>query len=167
MPRALSAFVTGVVTLLCVVVSTASAAETKGTSELLRENWFIQSSAEVHADGSAISKPGFGANNWYQATLPATVLSALVELHPHDEKWARYLVTAYDNKGDLDSAVAGFTRLMEVCPASAIMRQYHEYYRNKSRLGHVPHSVPDSRSMSGHCSPSPSPSRSPIAIATE
>jgi exo-1,4-beta-D-glucosaminidase len=79
MPRALSVFVTGVVILLFVVPSTASAAETKGTSELLRENWFIQSSAEVHADGSAISKPGFSADNWYPATLPTTVLSALVK----------------------------------------------------------------------------------------
>ena len=79
MPRALSVFATGVATLLWVVLSTASAADTKETSELLRENWFIQSSAEVHADGAAISKAGFATANWYPATLPSTVLSALVK----------------------------------------------------------------------------------------
>ena len=45
----------------------------------LRENWFIQSSAEVHADGSAISMAGFQTKDWYPAEVPATVLSALVE----------------------------------------------------------------------------------------
>ncbi len=79
MPRALSVFDTGVATLFLVVFSMGSAAETKGTSELLRDNWFIQSSAEVHADGAAISKPGFATANWYPATLPSTVLSALVK----------------------------------------------------------------------------------------
>lgn len=48
-------------------------------SLLLRENWFIQSSAEVHADGAAISTAGFSTQGWYPAKLPATVLSALVE----------------------------------------------------------------------------------------
>ena len=59
--------------------STVATAESKETSLLLRENWFIQSSAETHADGSAISRPGFATSNWYPATLPSTVLSALVK----------------------------------------------------------------------------------------
>ena len=79
MPRVLSVFCSVVTTLFLVVFSRASAAETKGTSELLRESWFIQSSAELHADGAAISKPGFAAAGWYPATLPSTVLSALVK----------------------------------------------------------------------------------------
>ena len=46
---------------------------------VLSKNWFIQSSSNVHADGAAISTPGFASRDWYAATLPTTVLSALVE----------------------------------------------------------------------------------------
>ncbi len=46
---------------------------------LLRENWAIQSSAEVHDAGAAVSTAGYNARDWYKATLPSTVLSALVE----------------------------------------------------------------------------------------
>ena len=46
---------------------------------LLRQGWAIQSSDEVHATGDAISKPSFPARDWYAATVPSTVLSALVE----------------------------------------------------------------------------------------
>src|SRR4051812_3546930 len=79
MSRASFACVTSIVIFLFVFVLIAPAAETKTNSDLLRENWFIQSSAEVHADGSAISKAGFATGNWYPATLPSTVLSALVQ----------------------------------------------------------------------------------------
>ena len=48
-------------------------------SLLLRENWSIQSSAEAKAEGTAISTVGFPTRGWYPATLPSTVLSALVE----------------------------------------------------------------------------------------
>ena len=60
-------------------VSTAATSENKDSSELLREHWYIQSSATVHADGAAISRTGFASSNWYPATLPSTVLSALVQ----------------------------------------------------------------------------------------
>jgi exo-1,4-beta-D-glucosaminidase len=46
---------------------------------LLRENWFIQSSSSLQAEGAEISTVGFRSNAWYPATVPATVLSALVE----------------------------------------------------------------------------------------
>ena len=71
MPRALLAFL--------VVLSLVAAAETKQPSVLLGDNWFIQSSGEVQAEGAVISKPGFTTRNWYPATLPSTVLSALVK----------------------------------------------------------------------------------------
>ena len=44
----------------------------------LKENWAIQSSAKVPTDGAAISRAGFDANDWYPATVPTTVLAALV-----------------------------------------------------------------------------------------
>jgi exo-1,4-beta-D-glucosaminidase len=46
---------------------------------LLRQNWFIQSSDNLHSDGAAISTVGFSSKDWYPATLPSTVLNALVE----------------------------------------------------------------------------------------
>jgi exo-1,4-beta-D-glucosaminidase len=46
---------------------------------VLRENWFIQPSADVHSDGPSISRTGFSTEGWYPATLPSTVLSALVQ----------------------------------------------------------------------------------------
>jgi len=46
---------------------------------LLRQGWAIQSSDAVRATGDAISKPSFPARDWYAATVPSTVLSALVE----------------------------------------------------------------------------------------
>ncbi len=71
----LFAFLTG----LTAIASTSTDEVQAGLTLPLRENWFIQSSAEVHADGVAISKPGFPTSDWYPATLPSTVLSALVE----------------------------------------------------------------------------------------
>jgi len=61
-------------------VAATPASEGNGSSQvLLRENWFIQPSADVRADGPAISTAGFSTREWYPATLPSTVLSALVE----------------------------------------------------------------------------------------
>jgi exo-1,4-beta-D-glucosaminidase len=56
-----------------------AAAEPAGPSSLLlREGWALESSAQVKADGRALSTPGFAARGWYRATLPSTVVSALV-----------------------------------------------------------------------------------------
>jgi len=63
-------------TVFCVGWSlSASAGETLS----LREDWRIQSSAEVKEAGEAISAPGFPCYNWYKAAVPTTVLAALVE----------------------------------------------------------------------------------------
>jgi exo-1,4-beta-D-glucosaminidase len=79
MSRAAFVYVTSLIAFFLIVLSIAPAADTHSHSDLLKENWFIQSSAEVHADGIAISKPGFATGNWYPATMPSTVLSALVK----------------------------------------------------------------------------------------
>ncbi len=44
----------------------------------LAENWNIQPSTQVRAEGPAISTPGFNAHDWYRAKVPTTVLAALV-----------------------------------------------------------------------------------------
>ena len=58
----------------------AAPAGLSGSPELLlRQNWFIASSADVHDGGAAISMPGYSTRDWYPATVPTTVLSALVK----------------------------------------------------------------------------------------
>jgi len=44
----------------------------------LREGWAIQSSAKVTPGGEAVSRPGFATSGWHRATVPTTVVSALV-----------------------------------------------------------------------------------------
>ena len=69
--------------LLSSLVSSIAAAFPDGLSGppkvLLNENWFIQSGAGVQADGAALSTVGFSTRGWYPATVPSTVLSALVK----------------------------------------------------------------------------------------
>jgi exo-1,4-beta-D-glucosaminidase len=71
----------GVVIIL--LAGSAAATSSKEVNDsatvVLRENWCIQPSAEVHADGAEISRVGFPTNGWYPATVPSTVISALVE----------------------------------------------------------------------------------------
>jgi exo-1,4-beta-D-glucosaminidase len=70
----------GLVIILFVGTAAASSKEaTDSATVVLRENWFIQPSADVKADGSAISAAGFPTDGWYPATLPSTVMSALVQ----------------------------------------------------------------------------------------
>jgi exo-1,4-beta-D-glucosaminidase len=61
------------------VFGITSGPDIENDSQAVRENWFIQSSANLHADGTAISSAGFSTSGWYPATIPSTVLSALVE----------------------------------------------------------------------------------------
>ncbi len=79
MPRPKILLVPGIV--LSILVGTRAAYGADGAEPLrifLRQNWSIQSSSELRDGGAAISKPGFPARDWYPATLPSTVLSALV-----------------------------------------------------------------------------------------
>ena len=51
-------------------------AETKLT---LREGWTLQTSAKVEAKGEVISTPAFAPKGWHTATIPSTVVAALVK----------------------------------------------------------------------------------------
>ena len=44
----------------------------------LREGWALQSSAKVDQEGDALSRPGFATTGWHRATVPTTVVGALV-----------------------------------------------------------------------------------------
>jgi exo-1,4-beta-D-glucosaminidase len=52
--------------------------EAAGMRLELREGWAIQSSAKVNEGGEAVSRPGFPTAGWHRATVPATVVAALV-----------------------------------------------------------------------------------------
>jgi len=45
----------------------------------LREHWTLQSSAKVDAKGEIISTPAFVPRGWHDATIPTTVVAALVK----------------------------------------------------------------------------------------
>jgi len=65
--------------LICLGGIAGASEANESQAMLLRENWFIQSSANLQADGSAISTAGFQSRDWYPANVPTTVLNALVE----------------------------------------------------------------------------------------
>jgi exo-1,4-beta-D-glucosaminidase len=44
----------------------------------LREGWTLQSSCKISATGAQISSPGYATAGWHHATVPTTVLAALV-----------------------------------------------------------------------------------------
>src|SRR5450631_19898 len=65
--------------LILVVVLARLAAAAGESKMLLRQNWAIQSSAEVRESGAALSVARFRPSHaWHPATLPTTVFSALV-----------------------------------------------------------------------------------------
>ncbi len=45
----------------------------------LRDGWSLQTSAKVEAKGEVISTPQFAPQGWHQATVPTTVVAALVK----------------------------------------------------------------------------------------
>src|SRR5881628_1891207 len=45
---------------------------------LLRQDWTIQSSADVREIGAALATPGFRPRGWYDTKAPSTVFSTLV-----------------------------------------------------------------------------------------
>jgi exo-1,4-beta-D-glucosaminidase len=50
-----------------------------GDKIILKENWVIHSSAAVEAEGAAISTMEYEPEGWVPATVPSTVLAALIE----------------------------------------------------------------------------------------
>ena len=46
---------------------------------MLHDGWKIQSSAKVGTDGAAIASVGYNPAGWYAATVPSTVVGALIE----------------------------------------------------------------------------------------
>ena len=70
-----------------IAVLLALTAGVAGQPLFLRDGWAIQSSDEVHEKGDAVSVPGYKTRDWYRATLPATVLSALIQNHVYSDPY--------------------------------------------------------------------------------
>jgi exo-1,4-beta-D-glucosaminidase len=64
---------------LGLVIPAPRAAAAEGPPSLkLAAGWSIQSSEKAGAAGEVLSRPGFATNGWHPATLPSTVVAALV-----------------------------------------------------------------------------------------
>jgi exo-1,4-beta-D-glucosaminidase len=48
---------------------------------MLNQGWAIQSSTQVAASGELISAPTYSTHGWYRASMPSTVIEALLRLH--------------------------------------------------------------------------------------
>src|SRR6202050_4700404 len=59
-------------------VASADTAASSEAKKFLPEGWALQSSCLFLARGEQISTPGFRTNGWHSATVPTTVVSALV-----------------------------------------------------------------------------------------
>jgi exo-1,4-beta-D-glucosaminidase len=46
---------------------------------ILRDHWSLQSSAKLESEGKTISSPSFVPEGWHEATVPTTVVAALVK----------------------------------------------------------------------------------------
>jgi hypothetical protein len=51
----------------------------------ISSGWQLQEVGKVSATGAEVSTAGFGANGWYTATVPGTVLTSLVNNHVYPE----------------------------------------------------------------------------------
>jgi len=72
--------------LLCSYLTAQQKAPTKPapkplaeTRLMLRDGWALETSAKVEAKGEVISTPKFSAKGWHAATIPSTVVAALVK----------------------------------------------------------------------------------------
>jgi len=64
----------------------AGPAHSAGASGMaLTQGWAIQSSADVREGGAAVSTVGYRVEDWYPATVPSTVLAALVAQHVYPD----------------------------------------------------------------------------------
>jgi len=80
-----------------------------GKSFLLREGWTMRSSADVSQTGPALSVPGLDVRDWYPATLPSTVLSALVRDNVYlDPYFGMNLRTIAGTEYPIDEEFANF-----------------------------------------------------------
>lgn len=65
--------------IVCVNVMGCVNKNTGNKQILLSENWKVQQSNRIKADGKYLSQTGSSTNGWYNATVPSTVMGVLTE----------------------------------------------------------------------------------------
>src|SRR6204780_4303257 len=68
-----------VVLVQFLLASSLFAQEKSSDKLMLHEGWSLQTSAKVDAKGEVISTPQFSPKGWHEATVPTTVVAALVK----------------------------------------------------------------------------------------
>ncbi len=68
----------GLISAMAGAAQTQTAAVLSGGRIDLRNGWSIQSSAKIPQKGPELSTAGFQPGGWYAATVPATVVGAMV-----------------------------------------------------------------------------------------
>jgi hypothetical protein len=74
--------------LMCAWLTTWAAAQVRSTAlngAVIVGGWQMQDATRVQAEGSAIAGKTFATDGWYQATVPGTVLTTLVDNHVYPE----------------------------------------------------------------------------------
>jgi exo-1,4-beta-D-glucosaminidase len=61
-----------------------SAQKNKNGNIVLKNDWGMQSSLATHATGNEISEPAFKASDWYQVSLPTTIIAGLLKNKHYD-----------------------------------------------------------------------------------
>ena len=64
---------------LLIIVSCDQVPQNLSDDLILDGNWQVMSSADISVDGSIISSSEIGTDNWYNTTVPNTVMSVLVQ----------------------------------------------------------------------------------------
>ena len=64
---------------ICILLALGASGAAGQTRRALHDGWSLQSSAKVGVDGAALSSPSYRAAGWYRATVPSTVVGALVQ----------------------------------------------------------------------------------------
>jgi exo-1,4-beta-D-glucosaminidase len=84
--RALALWVAAMPAATCSAF-TAPASLSASPEIILRQNWSVASSTDARDGGAVISLPGYATRDWYPATVPTTVLSALVKYQVYPEPY--------------------------------------------------------------------------------
>jgi len=66
---------------------------------ILKNNWYIQSSAKVTQDGSLLSSSLYQPTDWYPTTVPATVVAALVANKIYPDPYFAMNLRSYPGMG--------------------------------------------------------------------
>jgi len=74
--------------LSVLIAAAALWAQPESATLVLKNNWAIQSSAYVHENGPVLSSAGFRPHGWYPATVPSTVINALVHNQVYADPYA-------------------------------------------------------------------------------